>query len=192
MKQKGRKRLRREIGMVFQGGALFDSLTVENNVRFPLDMFTNQSAVEKQKRVEFCLERVNIEKDAHRLSPSEISGGMKKRVAIARAIALNPPYLFCDEPNSGLDPETSKVIDNLIRGIAIDLNITTVINTHDMNSVMEIGDNILFISEGKREWEGTKTEILHTTNQKLQEFVFANRRYREIRDERIDEGMSNE
>lgn len=192
MKSKERKRLRREMGMVFQGGALFDSITVEGNVRFPLDMFTTQSAVEKQKRVEFCLERVNIEKDAHRLSPSEISGGMKKRVAIARAIALNPPYLFCDEPNSGLDPETSKVIDDLIHGITIDLNMTTIINTHDMNSVMEIGDKILFISEGITEWEGTKTEILKTTNQKLQEFVFANRRYRDIREERIDEGMSNE
>lgn len=184
MKQKERKLLRQEMGMVFQGGALFDSLTVEENIRFPLDMFTNQSAAEKQKRVELCLDRVNISKDAHKLSPSEISGGMQKRVAIARAIALNPPYLFCDEPNSGLDPETSKVIDNLIRGITVDLNITTIINTHDMNSVMEIGDKILFISEGKAEWEGTKTEILYTNNQKLQEFVFANRQYKQIRDER--------
>jgi len=184
MKQAERKALRQEMGMVFQGGALFDSLTVEQNVRFPLDMFTNQTAVEKQKRVDYCLDRVNITKDAHKLSPSEISGGMKKRVAIARAIALKPPYLFCDEPNSGLDPETSKVIDDLIKGITTDLNITTIINTHDMNSVMEIGDKILFISDGKAEWEGTKTDILYTNNQKLQDFVFANRQYREIRDER--------
>ncbi len=184
MKQEDRKLLRKEMGMVFQGGALFDSLTVEQNVRFPLDMFTYQTAAEKQKRVDYCLERVNISKDAHKLSPSEISGGMKKRVAIARAIALNPPYLFCDEPNSGLDPETSKVIDELIHGITVDLDITTVVNTHDMNSVMEIGDKILFISEGKMEWEGTKTDILYTTNQKLQEFVFANRQYKEMRDER--------
>jgi len=183
MKQEERKILRKEMGMVFQGGALFDSLTVEQNVRFPLDMFTYQTAAEKQKRVDYCLDRVNIEKDAHKLSPSEISGGMKKRVAIARAIALNPPYLFCDEPNSGLDPETSKVIDELIKGITIDLNITTIVNTHDMNSVMEIGDKILFISDGKMEWEGTKTDILYTTNQQLQNFVFANRQYKEMRNE---------
>ena len=183
MKQKERKELRKEIGMVFQGGALFDSLTVEENVRFPLDMFTNQTMVEKQKRVDFCLDRVNISKDAQKLSPSEISGGMKKRVAIARAIALNPPYLFCDEPNSGLDPETSIVIDQLIRDITIELNITTIINTHDMNSVMEIGDKILFISEGRKEWEGNKTEILYTKNKKLQDFVFANRQYKQIRDD---------
>jgi phospholipid/cholesterol/gamma-HCH transport system ATP-binding protein len=183
MKQQERKLLRQEMGMVFQGGALFDSLTVAQNVRFPLDMFTNLSAAEKQKRVDYCLDRVNIEKDAHKLPPSEISGGMQKRVAIARAIVLKPPYLFCDEPNSGLDPETSKVIDDLIKGITTDLNITTIVNTHDMNSVMVIGDKILFISEGKAEWEGTKTDILYTTNQKLQEFVFANRQYRQIRDE---------
>ena len=183
MKQEERKILRKEMGMVFQGGALFDSLTVEQNVRFPLDMFTYQTAAEKQKRVDYCLDRVNITKDAHKLSPSEISGGMKKRVAIARAIALNPPYLFCDEPNSGLDPETSKVIDELIKGITIDLNITTIVNTHDMNSVMEIGDKILFISDGKMEWEGTKTDILYTTNQQLQDFVFANRQYKEMRNE---------
>lgn len=184
MKHQERKLLRQEMGMVFQGGALFDSLTVERNVRFPLDMFTTQSAAEKQKRVDYCLDRVNISKDAHKLSPSEISGGMKKRVAIARAIALKPTYLFCDEPNSGLDPETSKVIDELIKGITTDLNMTTLINTHDMNSVMEIGDKIIFIYEGKMEWEGTKTDILYSDNQKLQDFVFANRQYRQIRDER--------
>ncbi len=187
MKPKERKLLRKEIGMVFQGGALFDSLTVEENVRFPLDMFTNQSMSEKQKRIEFCLERVNIQREAFKLSSSEISGGMQKRVAIARAISLDPRYLFCDEPNSGLDPETSNVIDNLVREITIDLNITTIINTHDMNSVMEIGDKILFISEGEKEWEGTKTEILYTTNKKLQEFVFANRQYRQIRDKKIEQ-----
>ena len=186
MKAGDRKRLRQEIGMVFQGGALFDSLSVEENVRFPLDMFTNQSMAEKQKKIAFCLERVNIQQEAFRLPPSEISGGMQKRVAIARAIALNPPYLFCDEPNSGLDPETSTVIDNLIHQITIDLNITTIINTHDMNSVMEIGDKILFISDGEKEWEGTKTEILYTRNKKLQEFVFANRQYRQIRNEKME------
>ncbi|MFV0377991.1 MAG: ABC transporter ATP-binding protein [Mangrovibacterium sp.] len=190
MKHDERKHLRQEMGMVFQGGALFDSLSVEENVRFPLDMFTNQSPAEKTKRVAFCLERVNIQADAFRLSPAEISGGMQKRVAIARAIALNPKYLFCDEPNSGLDPETSIVIDSLIHNITTDLNITTVINTHDMNSVMEIGDKILFISEGEMCWEGNKTEILYTKNQKLQEFVFANRQYREIRDARIKESKA--
>ena len=186
MNIKLRKKLRQEMGMVFQGGALFDSLTVEENVRFPLDMFTEKSLSEKQKQVDFCLDRVNI-KDAHHLSPAEISGGMQKRVAIARAIVLNPKYLFCDEPNSGLDPETSLVIDELVHEITIDLNMTTIINTHDMNSVMEIGDKILFISEGEMCWEGTKNEILHAQNQKLEEFVFANKQYRKTRDEKIEE-----
>jgi len=186
MSTKLRKKLRQEMGMVFQGGALFDSLTVEENVRFPLDMFTELTLAEKQKQVDFCLERVNIS-DANKLSPSEISGGMKKRVAIARAIVMNPKYLFCDEPNSGLDPETSLVIDDLIHSITVDLQITTIINTHDMNSVMEIGDNILFISEGEMYWEGNRTEILHTENQKLQEFVFANKQYQRIRDDKIND-----
>jgi phospholipid/cholesterol/gamma-HCH transport system ATP-binding protein len=186
MSQKIRKKLRQEMGMVFQGGALFDSLTVEENVRFPLDMFSTLSPAEKQKQVDFCLERVNIS-DANKLNPSEISGGMKKRVAIARAIVLNPKYLFCDEPNSGLDPETSMVIDALIHSITVDLQITTIINTHDMNSVMEIGDNILFISEGEMCWEGNRTEILHSENQKLREFVFANKQYQKIRDDKIEE-----
>ncbi len=181
MKTKERKLLRQEMGMLFQGGALFDSLTVEENVRFPLDMFTDQTNEEKQKRVDFCLDRVNIEK-AHTLFPSEISGGMQKRVAIARAISLNPKYLFCDEPNSGLDPETAIVIDELIHEITVDLNMTTIINTHDMNSVMEIGDKILFISGGEMCWEGNKNEILETNNQKLNEFVFANKQYQQIRD----------
>lgn len=185
MKPKLRKHLRQEMGMVFQGGALFDSLTVEENIRFPLDMFSKLTTAEKQKQVDFCLDRVNI-KDANKSYPSEISGGMQKRVAIARAIVMNPKYLFCDEPNSGLDPETSMVIDELIHSITVDLKITTIINTHDMNSVMEIGDNILFISEGEKCWEGNRKEILHAQNQKLQEFVFANRQYKQIRDDRIE------
>lgn len=184
MNHKLRKQLRKEMGMVFQGGALFDSLTVEENVRFPLDMFSNLTTAEKQKQVDFCLERVNIT-NANKLYPSEISGGMQKRVAIARAIVLNPKYLFCDEPNSGLDPETSMVIDELIRSITVDLQITTIINTHDMNSVMEIGDNILFISEGEMCWEGNRKEILYADNQKLQEFVFANKQYQRIRDDKL-------
>jgi len=186
MGQKLRKKLRQEMGMVFQGGALFDSLTVEENVRFPLDMFSELTPLEKQKQVDFCLERVNIE-NSNTMYPSEISGEMKKRVAIARAIVLNPKYLFCDEPNSGLDPETSMVIDALIHSITVDLQITTIINTHDMNSVMEIGDNILFISEGEMCWEGNRTEILHSDNQKLHEFVFANKQYQKIRDEKIND-----
>lgn len=186
MNLKLRKKLRQEMGMVFQGGALFDSLTVEENVRFPLDMFSTLSVAEKQKQVKFCLDRVNIS-DAHKLYPSEISGGMKKRVAIARAIVLNPKYLFCDEPNSGLDPETSILIDELIHQITVDLQITTIINTHDMNSVMEIGDNILFIYEGEMCWEGSRKEILYSDNQKLQEFVFANKQYQKTRDDKITE-----
>jgi phospholipid/cholesterol/gamma-HCH transport system ATP-binding protein len=186
MNIKERKKLRQELGMVFQGGALFDSLTVEENVRFPLDMFSELSSAEKQKQVDFCLDRVNISK-ANKLSISEISGGMQKRVAIARAIVLNPKYLFCDEPNSGLDPETAILIDELVHQITVDLQITTIINTHDMNSVMEIGDNILFISEGEMCWEGNRKEILLTDNQKLQEFVFANKQYQKIRDDKINE-----
>jgi phospholipid/cholesterol/gamma-HCH transport system ATP-binding protein len=185
MDVKLRKKLRQEMGMVFQGGALFDSLTVEENVRFPLDMFSTLSPGEKLKQVDFCLDRVNMVK-ANLLYPSEISGGMKKRVAIARAIVMNPRYLFCDEPNSGLDPETSMVIDALIHSITVDLGITTLINTHDMNSVMEIGDNILFISEGEMCWEGNRKEILYSDNQKLQEFVFANKQYQKIRDDKIE------
>jgi phospholipid/cholesterol/gamma-HCH transport system ATP-binding protein len=166
------KLLRQEIGMVFQNGALFDSLTVEENVRFPMDMFTLKTMKEKILRVNFCLERVNI-KNSNRLYPAEISGGMRKRVAIARAIALNPRYLFCDEPNSGLDPLTSILIDSLIKDITSEFDITTVINTHDMNSVMEIGDKILFISEGEKCWEGNNTQIFNTGNKKLNAFVFA-------------------
>ena len=167
-----RKTVRKDIGMIFQGGALLDSSTVEENVKLPLDLFTAQGEKEKLERVNFCLHRVNLD-DANRLYPSELSGGMIKRVAIARAIVLNPRYLFCDEPNSGLDPQTSIVIDNLIREITEEYNITTIINTHDMNSVMEIGDKILFIYEGQKWWEGTKADILHADNRELNDFVFA-------------------
>ena len=181
MKQKERKKLRQEIGMVFQGGALFDSISVEDNVRFPLDMFTSMSVIEKQKRVAFCLDHVNIGKKAFKLNPSEISGGMQKRVAIARAISLNPKYLFCDEPNSGLDPETATVIDKLIQALTKEFQMTTIINTHDMNSVIEIGESILFISLGEKEWIGTKNEVLDSHNQKLNDFIFANKLYAQMR-----------
>ncbi len=184
MANKERKKMRREIGMVFQGGALFDSLTVEANVRFPMDMFTTMSVKQKQERIEFCLEHVNIEPGAFKLFPSEISGGMQKRVAIARAIALNPKYLFCDEPNSGLDPETSTVIDKLIQNLTREFNMTTIINTHDMNSVIDIGEFILFISKGEVAWNGTNKEILNTENRKLNDFIFANKLYAHLRKER--------
>jgi phospholipid/cholesterol/gamma-HCH transport system ATP-binding protein len=180
-KEKERKKMRQEIGMVFQGGALFDSINVEGNVRFPLDMFTNMTSAEKQKRVNFCLDHVNIENNAFQLFPSEISGGMQKRVAIARAIALNPKYLFCDEPNSGLDPETATVIDQLIQSLTKEFQMTTIINTHDMNSVIEIGETILFISKGEKEWVGTKHEILNSGNQKLEDFIFANKLYAQMK-----------
>ena len=167
-----RKEVRRELGMIFQGGALLDSSTVYENVRLPLDMFTNKSSAEKDKRVKECLARVELSHAGH-LYPSELSGGMIKRAAIARAIVLNPKYLFCDEPNSGLDPQTSIVIDNLIHDITVEYNITTIINTHDMNSVMEIGDKIVYIHQGKKWWEGTKEDILHADNKELNDFVFA-------------------
>jgi len=181
MSNKERKLLRSEIGMVFQGGALFDSISVEGNVRFPLDMFTNMSGPEKIKRVQFCLDHVNIDRQAYKLYPSEISGGMQKRVAIARAIALNPKYLFCDEPNSGLDPETSTVIDQLIQSLTKEFQMTTIINTHDMNSVIEIGESVLFISKGEKEWVGTNREILDSGNQKLDDFIFANKLYAQMK-----------
>ena len=177
---KSRKNIRKEMGMVFQGGALFDSLNVEQNVLFPLDMFSEMTKSEKQDRVNFCLNRVDIT-NANHLYPSEISGGMQKRVAIARAIALNPKYLFCDEPNSGLDPVTAIVIDNLIQEITKEFNITTIINTHDMNSVMEIGENILFISKGFKAWQGHKSEIFDTDNKDLNNFVFASELYKKIK-----------
>ncbi|MBQ5829070.1 MAG: ATP-binding cassette domain-containing protein [Alistipes sp.] len=167
-----RKAIRKDIGMIFQGGALLDSSTVRENVRLPLDLFTEMSDGEKRDRVDFCLERVRLEGADH-LYPSELSGGMVKRVAIARAIVLNPRYLFCDEPNSGLDPQTSVVIDNLIHEITKEFNITTIINTHDMNSVMEIGEKIVYIHEGNKWWEGTKDDILLSENRELNDFVFA-------------------
>ncbi len=179
--EKARKKMRQEIGMVFQGGALFDSISVEENVRFPLDMFTQMTSSQKQKRVDFCLDHVNIEKRAFKLNPSEISGGMQKRVAIARAISLNPKYLFCDEPNSGLDPETATVIDKLIQALTKEFQMTTIINTHDMNSVIEIGESVLFISKGKKEWVGTKHEILDSGNKKLEDFIFANKLYAQMK-----------
>ncbi len=167
-----RKAIRKDIGMIFQGGALLDSSSVEENVKLPLDLFTSQSEAEKLERVNFCLQRVRLENVNH-LYPAELSGGMIKRVAIARAIVLNPKYLFCDEPNSGLDPQTSIVIDNLIHEITREYNITTIINTHDMNSVMEIGEKIVYIHQGRKWWEGTKDEILYADNRELNDFVFA-------------------
>ena len=167
-----KKKIRKEMGMLFQGAALFDSFTVEENVMYPLDMFTEHSFHEKLDRVNFCLQRVNME-NSNKLYPAELSGGMKKRVGIARAIALNPRYLFCDEPNSGLDPQTAIVIDQLIQEITREFDITTIVNTHDMNSVMEIGDKVVFIFEGIKCWEGTKDEILLADNQYLNDFVFA-------------------
>lgn len=174
------KDLRKEIGMLFQGSALFDSETVLGNVMFPLMMFTRQSYDEMRDRAMFCLDRVNL-KGAENKFPSEISGGMQKRVAIARAIALNPKYLFCDEPNSGLDPKTSIVIDELLRDITHEYNITTVINTHDMNSVLGIGENIIFLNKGHREWIGDMSQIYTTANEALNDFVFATHLFQKVR-----------
>jgi len=172
MTEDKRKELRQQIGMLFQGSALFDSMTVEKNVRFPLDMFTTMTYQEKMKRVNEVLDRVNL-KDANKKFPSEISGGMKKRVGIARAIVLNPKYLFCDEPNSGLDPQTSLLIDKLIKEITTEYNITTIVVTHDMNSVMEIGDHIVYMHQGKKQWEGSNKEIIFTKDELLNNFIFA-------------------
>ena len=179
-----RKELRQQIGMLFQGSALFDSMTVEQNVKFPLDMFTKLNHSEKLKRVNEVLARVNLE-DANKKFPAEISGGMKKRVGIARAIVLNPKYLFCDEPNSGLDPQTSMVIDKLIYDITKEFNMTTVINTHDMNSVMEIGENILYMDEGKKEWTGNNEQIIFSKNERLNEFIFASKFLQDAKDMRM-------
>src|SRR5450432_1091398 len=184
MRQEERMELRQQIGMLFKGSALFDSMTVERNIKFPLDMFTNWNHAKKMERVNDVLERVNL-KDTNKKFPAEISGGMKKRVGIARAIVLKPKYLFCDEPNSGLDPQTSLVIDKLIHEITIENNITTVINTHDMNSVMEIGENILYLYNGKKEWEGTNKEIIFNKNEKLNEFIFASEFLRDAKDMRM-------
>ena len=172
MGKKEKQTLRREMGMIFQSAALFDSLSVLDNVMFPLDMFSNDSYKERVRRAQFCLDRVNLI-DAQDKFPGEISGGMQKRVAIARAIALQPKYLFCDEPNSGLDPKTSLVIDELIHDITTEYNMTTIINTHDMNSVMGIGESILYIYQGQKEWEGNKDEVFTATNERLNNFIFA-------------------
>src|SRR6478735_4143674 len=184
MQDEERKLLRQQIGMLFQGTALFDSMTVEENVLFPLNMFTNWTLAEKKKRCNEVLDRVNLV-DANKRYPSEISGGMKKRVGIARAIVLNPKYLFCDEPNSGLDPQTSMVIDKLIKDITEEYNITTVVNTHDMNSVMENGDNIIYMYDGQKEWEGNKNEIIFSKNQRLNDFIFASEFLKDAKDMRM-------
>lgn len=184
MDHEQRTAIRKEIGMLFQGAALFDSLTVEQNILFPLDMFTNDSTTQKLSRVNEVLERVNL-KDVNKKFPAELSGGMKKRVALARAVVLRPHYLFCDEPNSGLDPQTSLVIDRLIRELTLEFNITTVVNTHDMNSVMEIGDNILYMYQGKKEWEGTRKDIIFSKNQRLNDFIFASEFLRDAKDMRM-------
>lgn len=178
--------LRQDMGMVFQGSALFDGMTVEGNVMFPLEMFKKQSKSEMQDRVDLVLKRVNLI-DAHHKYPSEISGGMQKRVAIARAIVMNPRYLFCDEPNSGLDPKTSIIIDNLIKEITEEYDITTVINTHDMNSVMQIGEKILFLKNGLKEWEGTKNEIFKTDNTAVTDFVYSSELFKKVRQMYIEE-----
>jgi len=176
--------IRKEIGMLFQGSALFDSLNVEQNIMFPLNMFTKDSFAEKLKRVNAVLDRVNLA-GVNKKFPAELSGGMKKRVALARAVVLNPKYLFCDEPNSGLDPQTSLVIDKMIRELTVEFNITTVINTHDMNSVMEIGDYILYMYQGKKEWEGTRKDIIFSKNQLLNDFIFASDFLKDAKDMRM-------
>ena len=182
MNKKEKKLLRREMGMIFQSAALFDSLSVLENVMFPLDMFSNDTLRDRIRRARFCLDRVNLI-DAQKKYPGEISGGMQKRVAIARAIALNPKYLSCDEPNSGLDPKTSLVIDELIHDITTEYDMTTIINTHDMNSVMGIGDSIIYIYEGHKEWEGTKDQVFNATNQRLNDFIFASDLLKKVKEE---------
>ncbi len=194
MSQEERKEIRTEIGMLFQGSALFDSLTVEDNVMFPLNMFTKWTYQKKRARVNEVLDRVNLT-GSNKKYPAEISGGMKKRVGIARAVVLNPKYLFCDEPNSGLDPQTSILIDKLIQEITLEYNITTVINTHDMNSVMEIGNQILYLYQGNKEWEGNKKEIIFSKNQLLNDFIFASEFLQDAKEMRMIEEaakMSNE
>ena len=182
MNDKNIRKFRQEIGVLFQGGALYDYLSVEENIMFPLNMFTRMSLNEKRERVNFCLSKVNLEK-TNNLFPSELSGGMTKRVAIARAIALNPKYLFCDEPNSGLDPKTAILIDNLILEITEEFNITTIVNTHDMNSVIQIGSNILFIYNGKILWKGNKNDLTKSKNNELNNFVFASKLFKTLRNE---------
>ena len=188
MSKRERTALRREMGMIFQSAALFDSMSVVDNVRFPLDMFSNESYKERQRKALSCLERVNL-LEAENKMPGEISGGMQKRVAIARAISMNPRYLFCDEPNSGLDPKTSLVIDDLIHGITKDYNITTIINTHDMNSVMDIGENIIFLYNGRKEWQGTKDDVMTSENKQLNNFIFASDLFRKVKSAEMKEMM---
>ncbi|MEO6813140.1 MAG: ATP-binding cassette domain-containing protein [Ginsengibacter sp.] len=190
MTEEERKELRQQIGMLFQGSALFDSMTVEQNIKFPLDMFTKWNHAKKMERINDVLARVNLE-GTNKKFPAEISGGMMKRVGIARAIVLRPKYLFCDEPNSGLDPQTSMIIDKLIHEITKEYNITTIINTHDMNSVMEIGENILYLNEGKKEWEGNNKQIIFSKHEKLNEFIFASEFLRDAKDMRVleEEGI---
>ena len=186
MSKRERTALRREMGMIFQSAALFYSMSVVDNVRFPLDMFSNESYKERQRKALSCLERVNL-LEAENKMPGEISGGMQKRVAIARAISMNPRYLFCDEPNSGLDPKTSLVIDDLIHGITKDYNITTIINTHDMNSVMDIGENIIFLYNGRKEWQGTKDDVMTSENKQLNNFIFASDLFRKVKSAEMKE-----
>jgi len=181
LKEKDKRNVRKEIGMVFQGSALYDSMTVEENVMFPLKMFTDNTKDIMMERANLVLKRVNLH-DTNKKLPSELSGGMKKRVAIARAIVMNPKYLFCDEPNSGLDPQTAILIDNLIREITQEYNITTVINSHDMNSVMEIGDKIIFLKDGHKAWEGTKDDIFRTDNEAVVDFVYSSNLYKKVRE----------
>ena len=187
MSKREKVQMRREMGMIFQSAALFDSLTVLENVMFPLDMFSSMTLRERQRRAQDCLARVNLV-DADSKYPGEISGGMQKRVAIARAIALNPKYLFCDEPNSGLDPKTSLVIDELLHSITQEFNMTTIINTHDMNSVMGIGENIIFIYEGNKEWQGVSADIMGSTNKRLTDFIFASDLLKEMREAVTNKG----
>lgn len=189
MGHKEQRNLRKEMGMLFQGSALFDSLTVEENIRFPLDMFSIMTEKEKRNRVDFCLNRVNLD-NVNRLYPGEISGGMQKRVAIARAIVLNPKYLFCDEPNSGLDPQTALVIDDLISEITHEYNITTIINTHDMNSVMEIGEKVVFIHKGRKCWEGSSKEIMNSNDEALNDFIFASDFAKKVKEMNRDQSSS--
>ena len=189
MSKKEKVMMRREMGMIFQSAALFDSLTVLENVMFPLDMFSTMNYRERVRRAQECLDRVNLQ-GADEKFPGEISGGMQKRVAIARAIALNPKYLFCDEPNSGLDPKTSLVIDELLHSITREYNMTTIINTHDMNSVMGIGENIIFIYEGTKEWQGVSSEVMGSSNQKLTDFIFASDLLKNMRQMVIESGRS--
>jgi phospholipid/cholesterol/gamma-HCH transport system ATP-binding protein len=181
MRNKDIRMLHREVGMLFQGSALFDSMSVMENVLFPMEMFSHMTPAEREARARFCLQRVEIPERVWNLMPSEISGGQQKRVAIARAIVLEPKYLFCDEPNSGLDPKTSLVIDALIQDITREYNICTIVNSHDMNSIMEIGDNILFLKNGKKEWQGSRTEIMDSDNEALNDFVFASALFKKIK-----------